>query len=140
MELILRRYNLNFVTYELTPGVYTVKGNIDYVDETLKGGIQIQYDGFTMKTKLLEISNILRFDDKLFFSTLLGFTLNWDYKPNYEYISQKVKNSGTLGKLHLNCDVFHGSVINGSRQPILFCFVSDRPPCCKVFYELETIH
>ena len=40
----------------------------------------------------------------------------------------------------MKCDVNDGSVVNGSRQPILYSFVLDKKPGCKVFSEPETIH
>ena len=44
--------------------------------------IDIEYDDITMKTKLVVKSGIIaiRFDEKSFFSTVLGFTPGWDYK------------------------------------------------------------
>ena len=43
-------------------------------------------------------------------------------------------------KNHLKCDGIDGSVLNGVRQPIFYSFVHDKPPGCKVFSALETIH
>ena len=40
----------------------------------------------------------------------------------------------------MNCDCIDGSIQNGSRQPILFSFVLDKPAGYKVFCEPETIH
>ena len=40
----------------------------------------------------------------------------------------------------MKCDVFDGSILSISRQPILFSFVLDKPACYKVFCEPETIH
>ena len=40
----------------------------------------------------------------------------------------------------MTCDVIDGSVVNGSRQPILYSFVLDKKPGYKVFSEPETIH
>ena len=95
-----------------------------------------------MKTKLNVRPGIIaiRFDEKSFFSTILGFTPSWDYKHYNEYIIQKIVNSSNTNKIHLNCDVIDGSVVNGSRQPILYSFVLDQKPGYKVFSEPETIH
>ena len=43
-------------------------------------------------------------------------------------------------KIHLKCDVSDGSLVNGSRKPILYSFVLDKPSGYKVFCEPETIH
>ena len=71
-----------------------------------------------MKTKLISTrfdSNFgtLRFDERSFFSTSLGFTPYWDYKPTNKiqgdspglYISDKCLHLKTLYKIHLKCDV-----------------------------------
>ena len=42
-------------------------------------------------------------------------------------------------KIHLKCDVFDGSVVNGLRQPISYNIVIDKPPGCRVFSETETV-
>ena len=56
------------------------------------------------------------------------------------YTSEKVLNESTIDKIHLQCDVFDGSVVNGLRQPKLFSFVLSKPSGCKVFCKPETIH
>ena len=95
-----------------------------------------------MKTKLVVQSGIIAigFDEKSFFSTILGFTPGWDYKHYNKYISQKIVNLSNTNKIHLKCDVIDGSVVNGLRQPILDSFVLDKKPGYKVFSEPETIH
>ena len=81
-----------------------------------------------------------RFDEKSFFTTILGFTSGCDYKNYNKYISQKIVNLSSTNKIHLKCDCIDGSIQNGSRQPILFSFVLDKPSGYKVFCEPETIH
>ena len=95
-----------------------------------------------MKTKFVVRSGIIaiRFDEKSFFSTILGFTSGWDYKHYNKYISQKSVNLSNTNKIHLKCDVIDGSVVNGIRRPIMFSFVLDKKPGYKVFSEPETIH
>ena len=82
----------------------------------------------------------LRFDERSFFHTLLGFTPYRDYKPSGVYTSDKLLNLNTINKIHLKCDVIDGSIVDGIRQPILYSFVLDKPAGYKVFYEPETIH
>ena len=95
-----------------------------------------------MKTNLVARSGIIaiRFDEKSFFSTILGFTSGWDYKHYNKYTSQKIVNLGSTNKINLKCDCIDGSVVNGLRQPILYSFVLDKLPGYKVFCEPETIH
>ena len=82
----------------------------------------------------------IRFDENTFFSTILDFNPHWDYKHYIDYISQKIINLSTIDKIHFKCDAFDGSVVNGLRQSILFCFVLDKPSGYKIFREPETIY
>ena len=149
IKLVLDEYNSSFITYELEPGIYTFKD----ISEALLKILQPKYDGYlnvidiefddiTMKTKLIVGSGIIaiRFDEKSFFSTFLGFTSGWDYKHYNKYTSQKSVNLGNTNKIHLKCDCIDGSVVNGLRPPILYSFVLDKLPGYKVFSEPETIH
>ena len=149
IKMVLDEYSSSFVTYEVQPGIYTFKD----VSETLLKILQPEYEGYhnaidiefndiTMKTKLVVRSGIIaiRFDEKSLFSNVLGFTSGWDYKSYNEYTSQKIGNLGNTNKIHLKCDCINGSVVNGSRQPILYCFILDKLPGYKVFSEPETIH
>ena len=149
IKLVLDEYNSSFITYELDPGIYTFKD----VSEALYNSLQIEYPGpsnvivieyddVTMETKLDVRDGIIaiRFDEKSFFSSILGFTSGWDYKNYNKYTSQKVLNLGSTNKIHLKCDVIDGSVVNGLRQPILYSFVLDKKPGYKVFSEPETCH
>ena len=74
-----------------------------------------------------------------FFCNVLGFTSGWDYKHYYKYISQNFLNLGSTNKIHLECDIIDGSIVNGLRQPIIYSFVLDKLPGYKVFCEPETI-
>ena len=82
----------------------------------------------------------VRFDEKSFFSTILGFNPDWDYKHYNKYTSQKLVNLGSTNKIYLKCDCIDGSVVNGLRQPMLYSFVLDKLAGYKVFSEPETIH
>ena len=149
IKLVLDKNNTSFITYELEPGIYTFKDISEVLVNFLQSGypgprnvIDFQYDDIVLKTKLVVRSGIVakRFDEKSFFSTVLGFTPGWDYEHYKKYTSQKVLNLGSTNKIHLTCDVIDGSVVNGLRQPILYSFVLDRLPGYKVFCEPETIH
>ena len=136
IRLVLDEYNSNFITHEGKPGVYIFKGLSEPLFKILqpeKNGwhdaIDIEFDDITMKTKLVVWLGIIaiRFDEKSFFSNILRFTPHWDYKDHNEYIIRKIANITTTNKLHLECDVIESSVVNGSRQPICFSFVLDKP-------------
>ena len=149
IKLVLEEYNSNFNTYELEPGIYTFKVfsealyNIIQSEYPGPGNvIDIEYDDITMKTKLVVKYGIIaiRFDEKSFFSTILGFSSGWDYKFFNKYTSQKIVNLGSTNKTNLKRDFIDESVVNGSKQPILYSFVLDKLPGYKVFSEPETIH
>ena len=127
-KLVLDEYNSSFITYKTDPGIYTFKDISQAFFNILQSEhpgpnnvIDIEYDDIAMKTKLAVKSGIIAiiFDEKSFFSTVLGFTSGWDYKHYNKYISQKVVNLGSTNKIHLKCDCIDGSVVNGLRQPIL---------------------
>ena len=148
VKLVLDEYNSSFITYEIKPGIYTLKDfskvlfNFHRPEYKLyNNSVDIEYDDNTMKTKLVVRPGIIaiRLDEKSFFSTVLGFTSGWDYKQYNEYTSQKNVDLGSANKIHLRCDVIDGSVLNGVRQPILYSFVLDKIPGYKVFSEPETI-
>ena len=128
IKLVLDEYNSSFVTYELDPGIYTFKDLSEALLNILEheypksdSKIIIEYDDITKKTKLIVRPGIIaiKFDEKSFFSTILGFTPCWDYKHYNENTSQKLVNLVSTKKIHLKCDCIDGSVVNGLRQPIL---------------------
>ena len=133
----------------MQPGIYTFKDisevPLNFLQSEYKGEINkivIEFDDITRKTKLDVRPGIIaiRFDEKSFFRTILGFTSGWDYKHYNKYISQKIVNLSSTNKIHLKCDVIDGSIQEGIRQPILFSFVLDKPSGYKDFCEPETIH
>ena len=89
VKLILDEYNSSFITYELEPGIYSYGEVFEALLYILQSEypssdseILIRLDDITRKTKLVVNSGIIaiRFDEKSFFSTILGFTAGWDYK------------------------------------------------------------
>ena len=56
------------------------------------------------------------------------------------YTFEKSRNFSTKDKFHLKCDIFDGSIVKVLRQPILYSFVSDKPPEYKVLCQLATVH
>ena len=91
IQLILKEYNSHFVTYQLSPGIYTIQDISDTV-YTFSGHsdiIEIEYDDISMKTKIILKYNdwrenfglrTLRFDKNSFFHTFLGHDPYFDYK------------------------------------------------------------
>ena len=137
IKMVLDEYNSSFITYELEPGIYSYRDLSEALFYILQSEypqsdskILIRLEDSTRKTKLVVNSGIIavRFDEKSFFSTILGFTPGWDYKHYNQYLSQKIVNLSSTNKIHLKCDAIDGSVVNGVRQPILYSFVLDKKP------------
>ena len=78
----------------------------------------------------------MRFD-KTFFSTTLGLSPNWYYKPNIDYISHNELNITTNDKIPIKCDCIDGSIFNGIREPKLYSFTLDKPPGFKIYFFLS---
>ena len=147
IRLILKQYNEKFITYELDPGNYTIEDirKAVYPLGDHEGTLQIEYDDLNKKVKLIltrfgRSFGTLRFDEKSFFYTLLGFTPYWDYKPGVYSSDKVILNLNTINKIHLKCDCIDGSIQDGVRQAILYSFVLDKPAGYKIFCEPETIH
>ena len=132
VKLVSDEYNSSFTTYELEPGIYSYRE----ISEALFNFLQLEYpssdskilirlDDITRKTKLVVSSGLIaiRFDEKSFFSTILGFTAGWDYEHCNQNSSQKNVNLSSTKKIQLKCDVINGSVVDGVNQPIIYSFV-----------------
>ena len=108
IQLILKQYNSKFTTYEIPVGNYSIKdlSEVVYTKGVRSGSLQLDYDDITMKTKPIlnhisgEFINLgtLRFNEKSFLYTLLGFTPHWDYTPSNEYFSEKIMNINKIEK------------------------------------------
>ena len=156
IQFILKQYTEKFVSYELDPGNYAIEDiqKAVYPLGNHEGSLKIEYDYLNKKVKLIltrfgSTFETLRFDEKSFFQTLLGFDPHWDYKPTNAihadvpgvYTSDIIiLNLNTINKIHLKCDIIDGSIQDGVRQPIIFSFILDKPAGYKVFCEPETIH
>ena len=88
IQLILKHYNSFFITYEIPPGIYTIKDILEvvYTKGDHEGTLLMECDDISMKTKpILTRFGLtfwtLRFDGKSFLLTLIGFTPYWDDKP-----------------------------------------------------------
>ena len=137
IQLILKQHNSYFVTYELPPGNYTIKdiSEVVYTMGDYEVTLQTEYDDFAMKTKLIltrfgGTNGTLKLVEKSFFHALKMFTPYWDQKPTNAlhadfpgvYTKNKVLKLSTVDKIHLKFGVIDGSVVNGSRRPILLSF------------------
>ena len=151
----MKQHNEEFFTYQILPGFNTIK-DIEVAMHTLgnhEATLRSAYDNFTMKTKRILTRfrltfGTIKFNEKSFFNTLLGFTSYWDYKPTKAihadspgvYTCDKILILSTMDKIYLKCDVIDRNVVNGLRQPTVFSFILDKPSGYKMFCEPETIN
>ena len=131
IRLVLDEHNSSFTTYQILAGIYTSKDLSEVLlrilqpeNERFHNAIDIEFDDITMKKKLVVRSGIIaiRADEKSFFSTILAFTPEWDYKHYDEYFSKKIVSLTTTNKIHLKCDVIDGPGVNGIRVSLLVSF------------------
>ena len=90
----------------------------------------------------LKINQKLIFTSKSFFYTILGFTQSHfhpldDVDGFYQLIAGPYKSDRSINitgtdKVHLKGDFFDGSMMNGTREPILYSFALDQPPGQKI--------
>ena len=118
-----------------------------------EGTLQIQNEDTTTKTKLILARfggnfGTLRFDEKSFFTILLGFTPFWNYESTNAlhadspgvYTGEKISYLSKTDKIHLKYGCIDASVVNGLKQPKLYSFLLDRPAGYKFFCQLGTVH
>ena len=132
--------------YSIEPNIY----NVVDLNKTLKNilpnnvKIDVTIDERKYKTDL-KINQTLIFTNKSFFYTILGFTQSHSYPLEdiegfYQLIAglykseRPIKITG-IDKVHLKCDCVDGSIVNGTREPILYSFALDQPPGHKIYKE-----
>ena len=49
------------------------------------------------------------------------------------YKSDKPNNTTGIDKVNLKCGCINGSIVNGIREPILYCFALSSPPGHKIY-------
>ena len=146
IKLFLDEYKSSFITYENSPGIYTFKDTSEFLlsfphpeYDGHYNAIDIELDDINKKTKLVVRTGIIaiKFEEKSFFSTVLGFTPGWHYKHYIEYISEKNVNFNTTKKTQLESDVVDGKFQNGLRQPIILVLFQINHPNTKSFANLK---
>ena len=99
--------------------------------------VNITIDDIRLITNL-KANQTLIFTEKSFFYTILNFTRSSSYPLDdfhgyYQLISgsykkDKPNNITGIDKIHLKCDCIQGSIVNGTREPILYSFALSSPP------------
>ena len=106
--------------------------------------MSITIDDDRLKSNL-KINQTLIFTEKSFLHTILGFTRSQSYPLDdidgfYQliagsYTGDKPTNITGIDKIHLKCDCKQGSIVNGTREPILYSFVLSSPPGHTLYKE-----
>ena len=134
------------IGYSLNPGIYEVvdlNNTLKYIlPDNVK--INVTIDNIRLKSKS-KLNQTLLFTKKSFFYTVLGFTQSHSYPLDdidgfYQliagsYESNKPINITGIDKIHLKCDCINGSVVNGTRESILYSFALSSPPGNEIFKE-----
>ena len=132
--------------YSLHVGIYEIIDLNSILKHILPDNVKVNItiDDIRLKSNL-KINQTLIFTEKSFFYTILGFTqshqgpLN-DIDGYYQliagsYKSDKPINITGIDKIHLKCDCIEGSIVNGTREPILYSFALSSPPGHKIYKE-----
>ena len=132
--------------YSLNPGIYEVidlNNTSKYIlSDEVK--VNVTLDDIRLKANL-KTNQTLIFTEKSFLHTILRFTRTRSYPLDdidgfYQliagsYKSDKPINITGIDKIHLKGDCIQGSIVNGIREPILYCFALSSPPGHKIYKE-----
>ena len=135
----LKTYSHKRTGYYQTPHIYEV---VD-LNNTLKFilpdnvKVRITIDGVRLKA-ILKINQTLIFTKKSFFNTILGITRSRFYPRDdidefYQLIAGSYKGDKPINiigidEVHSKCDCIQSSIVNGTREPILYSFALSSPP------------
>ena len=146
-QLILKQYIWNFVTYKITPEIYTIKGFSEavYTMRDHEGTLQNENDDISNKKDLFnsfwrDFWNVTR-SWWTFFLLIFYWTLHRCSHADSPsvYTSEKTLILSTIDKVYLKCNVFDSRVVNVLRQPIFLVFFRKTNRFYNIF-EPETIH
>ena len=124
------------IGYSLKPNTYQIFDISNTLRKILPDNLEISV---TIDEKIyksnLETLQTLIFTDKSFFYNIVGFTQSQSYPLGnidgfYQLLagsckSEKPINTTGNDKVRLKCDCIQGSIMNGSREPILYSFALD---------------
>ena len=132
--------------YSLNPGIYEIVDLSNTLKHILPDNVKVNItiDDIRLKSNL-KINQTLKFTEKSFFYTILGFTQSRSYPLDdidgfYQiiagsYKSDKPINITGIDKIHLKNDCIQGSIMNGVGEPILYSFAMSSPPGHKIYKE-----
>ena len=144
--LDIRNFPSERTRYTLPVGIYEFsdfnKAFIHLLPDIVK--VNNTIDDIRLKTNL-NINRTLIFTKKSFLYTILGFDNSQEVPLNniegfYQilpgtYKSDKPINITGINKFPLKCDCINGSIVNGSRERILYSFLLSSHPGHKIYKE-----
>ena len=144
--LVLKYISTKRIGYSIEPNIYNVIDLNKTFENILPNNVKIDITIDERKYKAdLKINQTLIFTNKSFFYTILGFTRSHSYPLEdiegfYQliagsYKSERPINITGIDKVHLKRDCIDGSIMNGTREPILYSFSLDQPPVHKIYKE-----
>ena len=125
--------------YSLKPGIYEITDINTTLKHILPDNVKVNITivVFRMKSNL-KVNQTLIFTEKSFLYTILGFTRSRSYLLDdihgfYQliagsYKSDKPINITGIDKVQFKCDCIQGSIVNDTREPILYSFSLSSPP------------
>ena len=132
--------------YSLNPGIYEVVDLNNTLKQILPDNVKVNItkDDIRLGSDL-KTNQTLIFTEKSYFYLILGFTRSQSYPLDdidgfYQLIAGSYKsnspiNNTGIDKIHLKCDCIQGSIVNGTRESILFSFALSSPPSHKIYKE-----
>ena len=144
--LDLKYISTKRIGFSLNPGIYEIVDLNNTLKHILPDNVKVNItiDDIRLKSNL-KINQTVIFTEKSFFYTILGFIQSRSYPLDgidgfYQlipgsYKSDKPVNITGNDKIHLKCDCIQGSIVNGTREPILYSFGLSSPPGYKMYNE-----
>ena len=128
----------------LNPRVYEVLDLNNTLKYILPDNVKVSVTIDDVRLKLyLKINQTLIFTKKSFFYTILGFTRSRSYPLDDiegsrqmiagSYKGDRPNSISGIDKVPFKCDCTIGSIVNGSREPILFSFSLVQPPGHEIY-------
>ena len=128
----------------LQSGIYEVSDINAFLKHILPDNVEvtITIDDIRLKSNF-KTDQTLFFTGKSFFYTILGFTKSHSYPVKdiegfYQliagsYTSDRPINITGTDNILLKCDCINGSIVNGTREAILYSFALSSPPGHKIY-------
>ena len=132
------------IGYSLKPTFYNVADLNNTLKYILPDNVKVTVTIDGIKSNIKNNQTLI-FTNKSFFYTIPGFTQSRSYPLDdidgfYQliagsYKSDRPTNITGMDKIRLKCDCIQGSIVNGTREPILYSFPLSVPPGHNIYKE-----